>query len=63
MTEEEKRKKALDELAQAALEWFEVTDYSRDRDDDIKPRRTRATRELREVISRNWRFLHRSGIL
>lgn len=58
MTTEDKREKALVELAQAAREWFEVTDYDRDQEDDIKPRRTRATRELREVISRNWLLLH-----
>ncbi len=64
MTEEEKRKKALNELAQAALEWYEATeDLGYVRDEDRKHRKEATHGKLREVIRMNWDVLHRSGIL
>ena len=55
----DKRVSALQELAQAAREWYEATeDLGYVRDDDRKHRQAVTHGKLREVIRRNWDLLH-----
>ncbi len=55
---EVKRLAAHKELAQAALEWYELSDGLCEWSEERGRRESRAHGRLREVILRNWLFLH-----